>query len=40
MDLITTAPTVVYEVVDHQGNVRRIDNPADLPPVTHYSKYT
>ncbi len=35
MDLITTAPTVVYEVVDHQGNVRRIDNPADLPPVTH-----
>jgi GTP-binding protein LepA len=34
MDLITTAPTVVYEVVDHQGNVRRIDNPADLPPVT------
>ncbi|ROS04718.1 GTP-binding protein LepA [Sinobacterium caligoides] len=31
IDLITTAPTVVYEVVDRQGNVTKIDNPSKLP---------
>jgi GTP-binding protein LepA len=31
LDLITTAPTVVYEVVRNDGEVIRIDNPADLP---------
>ncbi len=31
LDLITTAPTVVYEVEDSKGNVSQIDNPADLP---------
>ncbi|MBX5466810.1 MAG: translation elongation factor 4 [Firmicutes bacterium] len=30
--LITTAPNVVYEVVLQNGAVRRIDNPAALPP--------
>lgn len=31
LDLITTAPTVVYEVVKKDGEVIKIDNPADLP---------
>jgi GTP-binding protein LepA len=33
LDLITTAPTVIYEVLDSSGEVIRIDNPASLPPV-------
>jgi GTP-binding protein LepA len=31
LDLITTAPTVVYEVVTKTGDVLKVDNPADLP---------
>ena len=31
MDLITTAPTVVYEVQLHDGTVHTIENPANLP---------
>jgi GTP-binding protein LepA len=31
MALITTAPTVVYEVVLRNGDVVRVDNPAQLP---------
>ncbi|MFA7607359.1 MAG: translation elongation factor 4 [Rhodocyclaceae bacterium] len=31
MDLITTAPTVVYEVVMNDGEVLRIENPSKLP---------
>jgi GTP-binding protein LepA len=31
MDLITTAPTVVYEVVDKKAEVSYIDNPSRLP---------
>jgi GTP-binding protein LepA len=31
VDLITTAPTVVYEVVTHGGEVVMVDNPAKLP---------
>ena len=31
MNLITTAPSVVYEVVTTQGDVLKIDNPSDLP---------
>ncbi|MBM4228776.1 MAG: elongation factor 4 [Gammaproteobacteria bacterium] len=31
MDLITTAPTVVYEVVLRSGEVLQVDNPARLP---------
>ena len=30
-DLITTAPTVVYEVVMHDGSVFQVENPAKLP---------
>jgi GTP-binding protein LepA len=32
-DLITTAPTVVYEVLKTDGTVLPLDNPAKLPPV-------
>ncbi len=31
LDLITTAPTVIYEVVGKDGQTQMIDNPADLP---------
>ena len=31
LDLVTTAPTVVYEVLMRDGEVIRIDNPAELP---------
>ncbi|MCC8988224.1 MAG: elongation factor 4, partial [Candidatus Contendobacter sp.] len=33
IDLITTAPTVVYEVLTAAGETLKIDNPAKLPPV-------
>jgi GTP-binding protein LepA len=33
LNLITTAPTVVYEVVQTDGTVLSLDNPAKLPPV-------
>ncbi|MDQ3731986.1 MAG: elongation factor 4, partial [Pseudomonadota bacterium] len=32
LDLITTAPTVVYEVYTTQGEVQNVHNPAELPP--------
>jgi GTP-binding protein LepA len=32
LDLITTAPTVVYEILDKHGEVTRIHNPAQLAP--------
>jgi GTP-binding protein LepA len=31
LDLVTTAPTVVYEVLMRDGEVIKIDNPAELP---------
>lgn len=31
IDMITTAPTVVYELVTSKGEVVKLDNPADLP---------
>ncbi len=31
LDLITTAPTVVYEVVEAGGNIISVDNPSRLP---------
>ena len=33
IDLVTTAPTVVYELVEKDGTVRKLDNPADLPQI-------
>ncbi len=34
LNLITTAPTVVYEIVQTSGEVIKIDSPAALPPVS------
>ncbi|MFC3653783.1 translation elongation factor 4 [Dyella humi] len=34
LNLITTAPTVVYEVLKSDGSVLKLDNPAHLPPST------
>lgn len=34
LDLVTTAPSVIYRVVMTDGRVMMIDNPANLPPVT------
>jgi GTP-binding protein LepA len=34
LDLITTAPTVIYEVLGSDGSLIKIDNPADLPDVS------
>lgn len=31
IDLVTTAPTVIYELVTNKGEVIKLDNPADLP---------
>lgn len=31
IDLVTTAPTVIYELVTNKGEVVKLDNPADLP---------
>jgi GTP-binding protein LepA len=31
LDLITTAPTVIYEVLNTRGEILKIDNPASLP---------
>ena len=33
IDLITTAPTVVYKVETTKGEIKMVDNPAYLPPV-------
>lgn len=35
LNLITTAPTVVYEVENHKNEIIRIDNPSDLPEPNH-----
>ena len=34
LDLVTTAPSVIYEVTKTNGETVMIDNPANLPPVT------
>ena len=34
LELITTAPTVVFEIVDTSGNVLYVDNPSKLPPTS------
>lgn len=35
LELITTAPTVVYEVLSTKKEVLHVDNPSKLPPVNH-----
>ena len=34
LDLVTTAPSVIYEVEKTNGDTISIDNPANLPPIT------
>jgi len=34
LDLITTAPTVIYEVLLHNGDIIEVDNPAKLPDIS------
>jgi GTP-binding protein LepA len=31
LDLITTAPTVVYEILDSKGNIHHVDSPSKMP---------
>ncbi len=31
LDLITTAPTVIYEILDTKGNIHRVDSPSKMP---------
>ena len=38
LNLITTAPTVVFEVKTNKGNIIKIDNPADLPDQVHVAE--
>ncbi len=38
LNLITTAPTVVFEVKTNKGEVIKIDNPADLPEQVHIAE--
>lgn len=38
INLITTAPTVVYEILQTNGEVIHIDSPAALPPVSNVSE--
>ena len=33
LDLITTAPTVVYEIVTNKGETLHVSNPSDLPDI-------
>ncbi len=34
LDLITTAPTVIYQVLQSDGKILEMDNPAKLPPIS------
>ncbi|MQR01693.1 translation elongation factor 4 [Glaciimonas soli] len=38
MDLITTAPTVIYEVVMRDGSILMVDNPSKMPDTTKYEE--
>ena len=38
LDLITTAPTVVYEVEQNNGEVVYVDNPSDLPAINNIAE--
>lgn len=39
LELITTAPTVVYEIVKSNGETVHIDNPAQLPPAAEIDEF-
>ena len=38
LDLITTAPSVVYNVYKTDGEMVRVENPAKLPPLVHIDR--
>ncbi len=38
LDLIVTAPNVIYQVTDMKGNVTEFENPSDFPPVNNIEK--
>lgn len=38
LDLITSAPTVVYEVMNKKGEVFKVDNPSQLPDVSNIAE--
>ena len=38
LELITTAPTVVFEVIDTSGTALHVDNPSKLPPANEISE--
>jgi GTP-binding protein LepA len=38
LELISTAPTVIYEIVDTKGDITYIHNPSQLPPVNELSE--
>ena len=38
LDLITTAPTVNYEIACNDGSLLSIDNPAELPPINNINE--
>ncbi|MFY2561857.1 translation elongation factor 4 [Myxococcus eversor] len=39
LNLITTAPSVVYQITSGKGDVQLVDNPAKLPPVQNIAKF-
>jgi GTP-binding protein LepA len=39
LDLITTAPTVIYEIITTKGEIQHIDNPTKLPPTPQISEF-
>ncbi|MCP3166587.1 translation elongation factor 4 [Myxococcus qinghaiensis] len=39
LNLITTAPSVVYRITSGKGDVQFVDNPAKLPPVQNIAKF-
>src|SRR5699024_1465863 len=34
LDIITTAPSVIYKMIKHDGEVVEVSNPVDMPPIT------
>ncbi len=38
LDLVTTAPSVIYKITKTNGETMSIDNPTNLPPITDISK--
>lgn len=38
LDLVTTAPSVIYRITKNDGEVLEIDNPTNLPPATEIDK--